>query len=179
MKIRDFIQRGRELYVQCHGRHPGIISAPRRVPLELSQFDPDLDVEDLKGRLRCSVRGTTDPRKILADLTKSLEINLRCGRVPSTKRGTAIVQVVTAERCLHFRQPPPKNAKCQKTRVGISGWKKSGDFKLEGFLCQRQCAKLKASIPSPHQHHLRRSAPKKQRRTKSRCGKRTASSSCP
>jgi predicted aspartyl protease len=75
MKIRDFIQRGRELYVQCHGRHPGIISAPRRVPLELSQFDPDLDVEDLKGRLRCSVRGTTDPRKILADLTKSLEIN--------------------------------------------------------------------------------------------------------
>ena len=44
MKIRDLIQRGRELYVQCHGHHPGIVSAPRRVPLDLSQFDPDTDI---------------------------------------------------------------------------------------------------------------------------------------
>jgi hypothetical protein len=78
MKIRDFIERGRELYVQCHGHHPGIVSASRRVPLDLSKFDPDLDIEEVKGKLRCSVCGTTDPRKIL--LIPQTERQIRQGR---------------------------------------------------------------------------------------------------
>ena len=58
MKIRDFIQRGRELYVQCPGPHDNSgLPSMRRVPLDLSKFDPDLDIEELKGKLRCSVCG--------------------------------------------------------------------------------------------------------------------------
>ena len=50
MKIRDFIQRGRELYVQCPGPHPGMgIISTRRVPLDLSQFDLNMDHNDLRG----------------------------------------------------------------------------------------------------------------------------------
>jgi hypothetical protein len=44
MKIRDFIQRGRELYACCPGPHDDSgLPSPRRVPLDLSKFDPDLD----------------------------------------------------------------------------------------------------------------------------------------
>jgi hypothetical protein len=58
MKIRDFIQRGRELYVQCPGPHDNSgLPSMRRVPLDLSQFDPDTDIEDLKGKLRCTITG--------------------------------------------------------------------------------------------------------------------------
>ena len=78
MKIRDFIQLGRELYVQCPGGHPGIVSAIRRVPLDLSQFDPDMDHEELKRKLRCSVCGESDRRKIL--LIPQTDRQMRQGR---------------------------------------------------------------------------------------------------
>ena len=64
MKIRDFIQRARELYAICHGNH-GQLTGRRAVAIDLSQFDPEMDHNDLKGRLRCSVCGATDRRTIL------------------------------------------------------------------------------------------------------------------
>ena len=79
MKIRDFIARGRELYACCPGPHDDSgLPSTRRVALDLSQFDPDTDVEDLKGRLRCSVCGTTDRRKIL--LIPQTDRQMRQGR---------------------------------------------------------------------------------------------------
>ena len=70
MKIRDFIQRGRQLYVQCPGPHLGMgIISTRRVPLDLSQFDPDMDHNDLHGKLRCSVCGRKDARMLLIPQT--------------------------------------------------------------------------------------------------------------
>ena len=41
------------------------LPSPRRVPLDLSKLDPDMDNEELKGRLRCSVCGCSDPRRVL------------------------------------------------------------------------------------------------------------------
>jgi hypothetical protein len=58
MKIRAFIERGRELYVQCPGPHPGLIVSNRRVPLDVSKFDPEFDHTELRGRLRCTICGT-------------------------------------------------------------------------------------------------------------------------
>ena len=66
MKIRDFIQRGRELYVQCPGPHDdSLMPSTRRVPVDLSKFDPEMDHEELKGKLRCTICGIIDRRKIL------------------------------------------------------------------------------------------------------------------
>ena len=62
MKIRDFIQRGRELYAQCHGPHPGNpvrgegIAFPRRVTIDLSRFDPEITIDELRTKLYCKVR---------------------------------------------------------------------------------------------------------------------------
>ena len=79
MKIRDFIQRGRELYAQCPGPHDNSgLPSMRRVPLDLSQFDPDMDYNELRGKLRCSVCGTTDRRKIL--LIPQTDRQMRQGR---------------------------------------------------------------------------------------------------
>ena len=79
MKIRDFIQRGRELYVQCPGPHDDSgLPIMRRVPLDLSQFDPDMDHEELKRKLRCSVCGESDRRKIL--LIPQTDRQMRQGR---------------------------------------------------------------------------------------------------
>ena len=79
MKIRDFIQRGRELYVQCPGPHDNSgLPSMRRVPLDLSKFDPDLDIEDLKGKLRCSVCGCSDRRRVL--LIPQTDRQMRQGR---------------------------------------------------------------------------------------------------
>ena len=50
MKIRDIIQRGRELNVQCPGPH-------------------DMDHNDLRGKLRCSVCGRRDARVLLIPQT--------------------------------------------------------------------------------------------------------------
>ena len=47
MKIRDFIQRGREIYIPCHGDHHGIVSAARRVLLDL--YDPEMEHTELRG----------------------------------------------------------------------------------------------------------------------------------
>jgi hypothetical protein len=55
-----------------------VIGAARRVPLDLSQFDPDMDIEELNGKLRCSVCGTTDRRKIL--LIPQSDRQMRQGR---------------------------------------------------------------------------------------------------
>jgi hypothetical protein len=38
MKIKDFIERGRELYAICHGNH--------------GEFDPQMDDRELRGKLR-------------------------------------------------------------------------------------------------------------------------------
>jgi hypothetical protein len=66
MKIRDFIQRGRELYACCPGPHDDSgLPTMRRVPIDLSKFDPEMDHEELKGKLRCTICGSTDRRKIL------------------------------------------------------------------------------------------------------------------
>jgi hypothetical protein len=79
MKIRDFIQRGRELYVQCPGPHDNSgLPSMRRVPLDLSQFDPDMDHEELKGKLRCTICGSTDRTKIL--LIPQTDRQMRQGR---------------------------------------------------------------------------------------------------
>ena len=79
MKIRDLIQRGRELYVQCPGPHDNSgLPSTRRVPLDLSKVDPDMDHEELKGRLRCSVCGSTDRTKIL--LIPQTDRQMRQGR---------------------------------------------------------------------------------------------------
>ena len=70
MKIRDFIQRGRELYVQCPGPHDDSgLPSTRRVPLDLLLFDPDMDHNDLRGKLRCSVCGRKDARVLLIPQT--------------------------------------------------------------------------------------------------------------
>lgn len=77
MKIRDFIKRGRELYAVCHGPH-GFLTGPRRIALDLSQLDPDMDHEELHAKLRCSVCRTGDPRRIL--LIKQTDRQMRQGR---------------------------------------------------------------------------------------------------
>ncbi len=64
MRIREFIDRGRELYAVCHGPH-GHLAGARRIALHLSQFDRDMDHSESRGKQRCSVCGTTDPRRIL------------------------------------------------------------------------------------------------------------------
>jgi hypothetical protein len=55
-KVRDFIERGRELYAQCPGPHSGI-SGARRIPIDLSKLDPEMTLEELKAKVRCSVCG--------------------------------------------------------------------------------------------------------------------------
>lgn len=77
MKIKEFTTRGRELYAVCHGPH-GFLQGPRRIPLNLALFDPEMDHEDLQGKLRCTVCGTKDPRKIL--LIKQTDRQMRQGR---------------------------------------------------------------------------------------------------
>jgi hypothetical protein len=80
MKIRAFIEkRGRELYVCCPGRHDdSLLPSTRRASLDLSKFDPDMDHNELKGRLRCSVCGSTDRKKIL--LIPQTDRQMRQGR---------------------------------------------------------------------------------------------------
>ena len=79
MKIRDFIERGRELYVQCHGHHPGIVSASApRAPRSLDSSILTWTLRKLKGKLRCSVCGTTDRRQIL--LIPQTDRQMRQGR---------------------------------------------------------------------------------------------------
>ncbi len=77
MKIRDFIERGRELYAVCHGPH-GPLAGLRRIALDLSQFDPEMDYNELRGKLRCSVCCTSDPRKVL--LIRQTDRQMRQGR---------------------------------------------------------------------------------------------------
>ena len=77
MKIRAFIERGRELYACCPGPHDDTgLPTTRRVPLDLSQFDPEMDHSELRGKVRCS--GTTDHRKIL--LIPQTDRKMRQGR---------------------------------------------------------------------------------------------------
>jgi hypothetical protein len=47
MLISELMREGRQLYAQCDRCH-------RRVPLDLSQFPPDIDYVDLGNRLKCS-----------------------------------------------------------------------------------------------------------------------------
>ena len=77
MKIKEFTIRGRALYAVCHGNH-GFLQDPRRIPIDLSKYDPEMDHEELNGRLRCKVCGTKDPRKIL--LIKQTDRQMRQGR---------------------------------------------------------------------------------------------------
>lgn len=77
MKIRNFIQRGRALYAICHGNH-GHLTGRRVVAIDLSQSDPEMDHDDLKGRLRCSVCGAIDRRTIL--LIPQTDRHMRQGR---------------------------------------------------------------------------------------------------
>lgn len=80
MKIKDFIARGRALYVICHNDHPmepwphGI----RQVALDLSKFDPELDYHALRGKLRCSACGESDPLKLM--LKPQTDRQMRQGR---------------------------------------------------------------------------------------------------
>ena len=67
MKIKEFIERGRELYVICPNDHP---TEPwphgqRQVALDLSKLDPDMDYRDLRGKVRCTACGETDRRKLM------------------------------------------------------------------------------------------------------------------
>jgi hypothetical protein len=81
MKIRNFLERGRELYAVCHGQHPSPrtgLSSTRRIAIDVSKLDSDMDHQDLRGKLRCSVCGTTDPKKIL--LIKQTDRQMRQGR---------------------------------------------------------------------------------------------------
>ncbi|MBY0559839.1 hypothetical protein [Hyphomicrobium sp.] len=77
MKIKDFLIRGRELYAVCHGNH-GFLGGARRIPIDLSDLDPEMDHEELRGKLRCTVCGTKDPRTIL--LIKQTDRQMRQGR---------------------------------------------------------------------------------------------------
>ena len=73
--IRDFLKRGRELYLQCSGPHPGGpvrgegIAFTRRVPIDLSLFDPDLDHTDLKDKIHRKVCGPNKKRFLLIPQT--------------------------------------------------------------------------------------------------------------
>ena len=79
MKIKDFIQRGRELYACCPGPHDDSgLPTTRRVALDLSRFDPDTDIEELKGKLRRTICGSTDRRKML--LIPQTDRQMRQGR---------------------------------------------------------------------------------------------------
>jgi hypothetical protein len=75
MKICDFIQRGLELYAQCHGPHPGdpvrgeSIAFPRRVTLDLSSFDPEITIDELKAKIFCKVCGPNKKRFLLIPQT--------------------------------------------------------------------------------------------------------------
>ena len=75
MKIRDFIQRGRELYACCPGPHPGDpvrgegIVFQRRVALDLSQFDPEMTIDELKTKIYCRVCGPHKKRFLLIPQT--------------------------------------------------------------------------------------------------------------
>lgn len=77
MKIREFIERGRELYAICHGNHGDFVGR-RSVAIDLSQFNPEMDYRELRGKLRCSVCGTSDPRTIL--LVRQTDRQMRQGR---------------------------------------------------------------------------------------------------
>ena len=60
MKIRDFIQRGRELYACCPGRHDnGALASPRRVAIDLAKLDPEMTIDELRTKVRCSICGKT------------------------------------------------------------------------------------------------------------------------
>ena len=50
----------------------------RRVPIDLSKFDPEMDHTELQGRVRCTVCGCSDPRKIL--LIPQTDRQMRQGR---------------------------------------------------------------------------------------------------
>jgi hypothetical protein len=79
MKIRAFIERGRELYACCPGPHDDSgLPTTRRVAIDLSQFDPEIDHTELRGRVRCSVCGRIDLRKIL--LIPQTDRQMRQGR---------------------------------------------------------------------------------------------------
>ena len=49
MKIRAFIERGRELYARCPGPHDDSgLPTTRRVPIDFTQFDPEMTIDELK-----------------------------------------------------------------------------------------------------------------------------------
>ena len=53
MLISELIREGRQLYAQCD-------RCRRRVPLDLSQFPPDLDHFEVGKRLKCSQCGNVE-----------------------------------------------------------------------------------------------------------------------
>ena len=53
MLIADLIRERRQLYAQCD-------RCRRRVPLDLSQFPPDLDYTEIGKRLKCSQCGNRE-----------------------------------------------------------------------------------------------------------------------
>ncbi len=58
MKIKDFIQRGRELYAACPGPHPGVSAmSTRRVAVDLAKLDPEMTIDELREKVRCSICG--------------------------------------------------------------------------------------------------------------------------
>jgi hypothetical protein len=48
------------------------------MPIDQSKFDPEMDHTELRGRVRCSVYGTIDPRKTL--LIPQINRQMRQGR---------------------------------------------------------------------------------------------------
>jgi hypothetical protein len=69
MRAPSFTSRARALTMTA---------ACQRSPIDLSNFDPDMDHTELRGRVRCSVCGTIDPRKVL--LIPQTDRQMRQGR---------------------------------------------------------------------------------------------------
>ena len=81
MKIKDFIARGRELYAQCPGPHPGEgIVSTRRVAIDLSKLDPEITIDELRTKARCSVCGRTSAEGRGVLLLPQTDRQMRQGR---------------------------------------------------------------------------------------------------
>ena len=70
MKIKEFIKRGRELYVICPNPHP---TEPwphgqRQVALDLSQLDPEMDHTEVREKVWCTACGERDTRKLMVKM---------------------------------------------------------------------------------------------------------------
>ena len=124
LKIRDFIQRGRELYVQARVRTTTACCRACAACLDLSQFDLDMDHEELKGKLRCAVCGTIDR---VRSCSSRRPIG-RCGRDGNDDRKWDLGPYEFSPRCGH------------RARPGGSGARRTGSIlrRLEGRNPSRQ-----------------------------------------